>query len=114
MKPFSSSLCSQVITIFSASNYYAIGSNKGAYLRLDPHLEPHYVQYISQASKTKSLTFREKIGFIESSALRELGAKLRDNREDLENFFLKNDRRKTGKFDVLNFYLLFPLLKCQQ
>ncbi|KAL5292912.1 PPEF1 family protein [Megaselia abdita] len=87
----------KVITIFSASNYYAIGSNKGAYLKLDPHLEPHYVQYISQASKTKSLTFREKIGFIESSALKELGAKLRDNRDELESHFIQNDPKKTGK-----------------
>lgn len=66
-------------------------------------MEPHYVQYISQASKTKSLTFREKIGFIESSALKELGAKLRDKRDELENHFIQNDPKKTGKLVVNSF-----------
>ncbi|XP_055371810.1 serine/threonine-protein phosphatase rdgC isoform X2 [Condylostylus longicornis] len=86
----------KVITIFSASNYYAIGSNKGAYLKLDPHLDTHFVQYTAAASKTRKLTFRQRVGLIESSALRELGARLRESRSDLEKAFKKRDKDGSG------------------
>lgn len=94
---FSPSWCIQVITIFSASNYYAIGSNKGAYLKLDPQLDTHFVQYTAAASKTRKLTFRQKIGLVESSALRELGAKLRERKVELEKEFRIRDQDSRGK-----------------
>ncbi|XP_055314894.1 serine/threonine-protein phosphatase rdgC [Sitodiplosis mosellana] len=81
----------KVITIFSASNYYEIGSNKGAYLKLNPQLDTHFVQYTAAASKTRKLTFRQKVGLVESSAIRELGAKLREHRGDLEREFKARD-----------------------
>lgn len=87
----------QVITIFSASNYYEIGSNKGAYLKLNPQLIPHFVQYTAAASKTKKLTFRQRIGLVECSALRELGARLRERRNELEREFKARDPDATGK-----------------
>ncbi|XP_059216376.1 serine/threonine-protein phosphatase rdgC isoform X2 [Stomoxys calcitrans] len=90
----------KVITIFSASNYYAIGSNRGAYMKLNPHLEPHFVQYISAASKTRQLTFRQRVGIVESSAIRELGARLRARRNDLEEEFRKNDPKNTGYITI--------------
>lgn len=80
-----------MITIFSASNYYEIGSNKGAYLKLNPQLDTHFVQYTAAASKTRKLTFRQKVGLVESSAIRELGAKLRDRRNELEREFKARD-----------------------
>lgn len=86
-----------MITIFSASNYYAIGSNKGAYLKLDPQLDTHFVQYTAAASKTRKLTFRQKIGLVESSALRELGAKLRERKVELEKEFRIRDPDSRGK-----------------
>ena len=107
-----------MITIFSASNYYEIGSNKGAYLKLNPHLDTHFVQYTAAASKTRKLTFRQRVGLVESSAIRELGARLRDRRPELEREFIKRDNDNTGKnfiffINVLlnNFYFLFAFKK---
>lgn len=87
----------KVITIFSASNYYEIGSNKGAYLKLDPQLDTHFIQYTAAASKTRKLTFRQRVGLVESSAIRELGARLRDKRNELEREFKNRDPNGTGK-----------------
>lgn len=80
-----------MITIFSASNYYEIGSNKGAYLKLNPQLDKHFIQYTAAASKTRKMTFRQKVGLVESSALRELGAKLRERRIELGKEFRYRD-----------------------
>ncbi|XP_059618091.1 serine/threonine-protein phosphatase rdgC [Phlebotomus argentipes] len=86
----------RVITIFSASNYYEIGSNKGAYLKLDPQLDIHFVQYTAAASKTRKLTFRQRVGLVESSAIRELAEQLRNRRVELEQEFISRDDNKTG------------------
>lgn len=86
-----------MITIFSASNYYEIGSNKGAYLKLDPQLDTHFVQYTAAASKTRKLTFRQRVGLVESSAIRELGARLRDARAELEREFHQRDPSNSGE-----------------
>uniref|UniRef100_A0A1B0CWS4 Serine/threonine-protein phosphatase n=2 Tax=Lutzomyia longipalpis TaxID=7200 RepID=A0A1B0CWS4_LUTLO len=86
----------RVITIFSASNYYEIGSNKGAYLKLDPQLDIHFVQYTSAASKARKLTFRQRVGLVESSAIRELAEQLRNRRDELEQEFLSRDDTKSG------------------
>lgn len=90
-----------MITIFSASNYYEIGSNKGAYLKLDPQLDTHFIQYTAAASKTRKLTFRQRVGLVESSAIRELGARLRDKRNELEREFKNRDPNGTGEFFVV-------------
>lgn len=88
----------QVITIFSASNYYELGSNKGAYLKLvGPDLDTHFVKFTSSVEKTKKLTFRERIGLVESSAIKELREHILRNRTTLEMEFLKSDKDKSGK-----------------
>lgn len=99
-----------MITIFSASNYYEIGSNKGAYLKLNPQLDTHFVQYTAAASKTRKLTFRQKVGLVESSAIRELGAKLRDRRNELEREFKARDPDSKGTHMYICIYFLGHLL----
>lgn len=96
-----------MITIFSASNYYEIGSNKGAYLKLNPQLDTHFVQYTAAASKTRKLTFRQKVGLVESSAIRELGAKLRERRNELEREFKARDPDSKGNVHI--FLLIYSV-----
>lgn len=96
-----------MITIFSASNYYEIGSNKGAYLKLNPQLDTHFVQYTAASSKTRKLTFRQRVGLVESSALRELGARLRERRCELEHEFRARDPNNTGKCLSIRWYHSF-------
>ncbi|MED6235354.1 hypothetical protein ATANTOWER_024079 [Ataeniobius toweri] len=85
----------RVLTIFSASNYYEMGSNRGAYIRMGPDLVPHFIQY--QASSTsRELTLRQSIGWTERSALRALRQQLFVHKSDLIGAFQEFDPNNTG------------------
>ncbi|XP_059695832.1 serine/threonine-protein phosphatase with EF-hands 1 isoform X1 [Haemorhous mexicanus] len=89
----------KVITIFSASNYYEEGSNRGAYIKLNPELTPRFVQY--QVSKfTRRQNLRERVGTIESSALRSLREKIYAHRSELISAFAQYDVNGTGRISV--------------
>ncbi|XP_064563812.1 serine/threonine-protein phosphatase with EF-hands 1 isoform X2 [Zonotrichia leucophrys gambelii] len=89
----------KVITIFSASNYYEEGSNRGAYIKLNPELTPRFVQY--QVSKlTRRQNLRERVGTIESSALKSLREKIYAHRSELISAFAQYDTNGTGRISV--------------
>ncbi|XP_040014016.1 serine/threonine-protein phosphatase with EF-hands 2-like [Xiphias gladius] len=85
----------RVLTIFSASNYYEVGSNRGAYIRMGPDLVPHFIQY--QASRMcRELTLRQSVGWTERSALRALREQLFVHKSDLICAFQEFDPNNTG------------------
>nr|XP_056711894.1 serine/threonine-protein phosphatase with EF-hands 2 [Euleptes europaea] len=85
----------KVITIFSASNYYAVGSNRGAYLKLGPDLIPHFVQY--QGNKMASqLTMTQRISRVEETAYQALRERMFAHRSDLTSAFNSFDKNKSG------------------
>ncbi|KAM6292795.1 serine/threonine-protein phosphatase with EF-hands 1 [Porphyrio hochstetteri] len=89
----------KVITIFSASNYYEEGSNRGAYIKLNPELTPRFVQYrVSKYTRRQNL--RERVGTIESSALKSLREKIYAHRPELTSAFAQYDPSGTGKISV--------------
>ena len=65
-------------------------------MKLNPQLEIQYVFFTAAASKSRKLTFRQRVGLVETSALRELTGKLRENRKILEKEFKASDPDNTG------------------
>uniref|UniRef100_A0A3B3QU70 Serine/threonine-protein phosphatase n=1 Tax=Paramormyrops kingsleyae TaxID=1676925 RepID=A0A3B3QU70_9TELE len=91
----------KVLTLFSASNYYEVGSNRGAYVTLGSDLAPHLVQY--QASNTtRELTLKQRVGWTEHSALKVLREQLFSHRPDLIRAFQETEAlfNKTGWISV--------------
>ena len=90
----------QCLTIFSASNYYGPGSNRGAYVVLQgAELRPHFVQFTAQ-TKTKYISMRQRVGALEASALVELRKKILASKQVLMHEFKKRD--PSGKVRRVN------------
>ena len=89
----------QCLTIFSASNYYGPGSNRGAYVILQgAELRPHFVQFSAQ-TKSKYISMRQRVGALEASALNELRNKILASKQVLLHEFKKRDPLKKGTLD---------------
>nr|XP_057927692.1 serine/threonine-protein phosphatase with EF-hands 2 isoform X1 [Doryrhamphus excisus] len=85
----------KVLTLFSASNYYDVGSNRGAYVKLGPDLVPYVVQY-QASSMTRELTVRQSVGQTERSALKVLREQLFSHKSDLICAFKRWDSENKG------------------
>ncbi|XP_036083087.1 serine/threonine-protein phosphatase with EF-hands 1 [Rousettus aegyptiacus] len=89
----------KVITVFSASNYYEEGSNRGAYVKLDFGLVPRFFQY--QVTKATCLRpLYQRVHTIETSAIRILKERMISRKSDLINAFQLQDCNKSGKLSV--------------
>eukprot|EP00118_Oscarella_pearsei_P004499 m.19411 g.19411 ORF g.19411 m.19411 type:complete len:610 (+) comp27834_c0_seq5:50-1879(+) len=90
---------SMVLTVFSASNYYGINTNFGAYVKLSGKGKPHCVQF--QAKRmAKGLTIRQQVSSVEESALHELREKLLLFKERLLDEYTKRDNEKNGLISI--------------
>uniref|UniRef100_A0A667Y9X2 Serine/threonine-protein phosphatase with EF-hands n=1 Tax=Myripristis murdjan TaxID=586833 RepID=A0A667Y9X2_9TELE len=85
----------KVLTLFSASNYYDVGSNRGAYVKLGPDLVPYLIQY-QASSMTRELTVRQSVGRTERSAIKVLREQLFAHKSDLICAFQEFDKENTG------------------
>ncbi|XP_078265451.1 serine/threonine-protein phosphatase with EF-hands 1 isoform X2 [Rhinoraja longicauda] len=86
----------KVITIFSASNYYAMGSNLGAYIKIGPDLVPHFVKYRVSKS-TRKLTLQQRVSVVEETALKDLREKLFTHQAEIITAFRYFDPDRTGE-----------------
>ncbi|KAM6151466.1 serine/threonine-protein phosphatase with EF-hands 1 [Rhynchocyon petersi] len=100
-KPEGYEIChdGKVITIFSASNYYEEGSNRGAYIKVGHKVAPRFIQY--QVTKSTCPTrLCQRVNTIECSAIRILKEKIIARKTDLIHAFELHDYKKTGRVSL--------------
>ncbi|XP_066510112.1 serine/threonine-protein phosphatase with EF-hands 2-like [Hoplias malabaricus] len=85
----------KVLTIFSASNYYEVGSNRGAFLRLGPDLVPYFIQFQAN-SMTREMSVRQSVRRTEHLALKVLREQLFAHKSDLICAFQEYDKENKG------------------
>jgi serine/threonine-protein phosphatase with EF-hand domain len=93
----------KVFTVFSASSYYAPGSNLGAYIRFDSAaLEPYIVQFdaTSRVKHEREISLREQVGIVEKAAVKNILEKIFENKQEFERVFRSVDPTNSGKVSV--------------
>lgn len=63
------------------------------------------MQYTAAVSRTRRLTFRQRVGLVESSAMRELHNQIVMARRPLEATFRSIDLDQSGTFALLKFVM---------
>eukprot|EP00041_Stephanoeca_diplocostata_P030496 m.924180 g.924180 ORF g.924180 m.924180 type:complete len:777 (+) comp23767_c0_seq15:432-2762(+) len=91
----------KVLTIFSASNYYAAGSNLGAYAKFNHGASrPDIYQFDATPELARSATIQEQVGALESAAMTDLLSKIYAVRDELQESFIKEDTESRGLISV--------------
>ena len=93
----------KVLTVFSASSYYAPGSNLGAYVRFDSAAaEPYIVQFDANGrlKHEREISLREQVGIVEKAAVKNILEKVFEHKHDFDKAFAKVDPLGTGKVPV--------------
>ncbi|RTG83124.1 serine/threonine-protein phosphatase with EF-hands [Schistosoma bovis] len=90
----------QLLTIFSASNYYTDGSNRGAIARISVDGSIQIIQYVTGGQK-KFKTLRQKVSWAEESALTDLKNKIGAYSTELKREFQSLDPTNTGRISKL-------------
>ncbi|XP_040599880.1 serine/threonine-protein phosphatase with EF-hands 1 [Mesocricetus auratus] len=100
-KPDGYEIChdGKVITVFSASNYYEEGSNRGAYIRLSYGSTPKFFQY--QVTSTSCLSpLHQRVNTMEFNAFRILKERMLSRKTDLTNAFQLRDYSRSGRISL--------------
>lgn len=90
----------KVLTIFSASNYYAAGSNRGAYVKISNNQSIAIVQFMATKATVKPLTLWERVSYVEDQAVKSLLEKFSANQNRLMKEFITKDTDQTGRLLV--------------
>jgi len=93
----------KVLTVFSASSYYAPGSNLGAYIRFDSAaVEPYIVQFDANGrlKHEREISLREQVGIVEKAAVKNILEKVFEHKHEFEKSFARVDPTGTGRITV--------------
>ncbi|XP_064636331.1 serine/threonine-protein phosphatase with EF-hands 2-like isoform X3 [Lineus longissimus] len=101
-----------VLTVFSASNYYEEGSNKGAYVKFGTDLQPHLIQYMSSKQTGRKLTITQRLSNVEESAIRDLREKICAYQSQLEEEFKKYDNNHKGLIKIADWCTAMEEVLC--
>ncbi|MBZ3882612.1 Serine/threonine-protein phosphatase with EF-hands 1 [Sciurus carolinensis] len=100
----------KVITIFSASNYYEEGSNRGAYIRLGCGMNPRFFQYRVTSSTCMS-PLHHRVHAMENSAIRILKERIISRKTDLMHAFQLRDHSRSGMISMEEFRTMWKLFR---
>ncbi|ELU08959.1 hypothetical protein CAPTEDRAFT_207038 [Capitella teleta] len=99
----------KVLTIFSASNYYEVGSNKGAYAKLSSKNKVRIVQFVANKKQGRKLTIKQRVKIVEESAISSLKSKIYGNKSTLMAEFIKGILRLTDWCNIMQSTLQIDL-----
>ncbi|KFO24983.1 Serine/threonine-protein phosphatase with EF-hands 1 [Fukomys damarensis] len=98
----------KVITVFSASNYYENGSNRGAYIKMGYGMALKFSKY-QITNSTCMQPLHQRVSAMESSAIRILKEKMISRKTDLIHAFQLRDYSKSGQISMEEFRTIWKL-----